>query len=81
MSKSVFDYICDGQISISEYLAERDSIIYDLDIRGLCDDPYCPKCGYAFWTYGPNNEIDCERCPKCKIRVKWDGWHRANDDE
>lgn len=24
--------------------------VYPLDIKGICDDPYCPQCGYPFET-------------------------------
>lgn len=70
----------EGQISIFEYLEESQKI-YPLDIRGLCDDPYCPKCDYAFITYGSQKEIDCDCCPKCGIKVDWTHWHRMNDEE
>lgn len=53
--------------------------VYPLDIRGLMDDPYCPKCGRGFWDYGPKSEVDCERCPDCGIRIDWTLWHRLND--
>lgn len=77
--KEVFNYSCEGQMSIYDYLEQEK--LHDLDIRGLCDDPYCPSCGYGFRTYGSDNEIDIERCPKCNIRVSWDRWHRMNDEE
>ena len=57
--------------------------IYELDIRGICDDPYCPQCGYEFETTRTckNYEVDCERCPECHVKVDWRRWHKANDDE
>lgn len=57
--------------------------VYPLDIKGICDDPYCPQCGYAFETTKTckNYEVDCERCPECHIKVDWTPWHRRNDDE
>lgn len=55
--------------------------VYPLDIRGLCDDAFCPKCGYMFTDYGTESEVDCEKCPECGIRVSWDLWHRINDKE
>lgn len=79
---SVWDnYECDGQINLFDYLEERDSKVYDLNIKGICDDPYCPNCGYLFSTYGSDKEIDCERCPECKIRVDWARWHKMNDGD
>lgn len=71
-----------GQISIQDYLKTQVETekVFELDIRGLCDDPYCPKCGYEFWTEGKRSEVDCERCPNCHIRVNWTRWHRVNDE-
>jgi hypothetical protein len=41
-------------MSIEDWLEDREKV-RDLDIKGLCDDPYCPECGYLFthimkWT-------------------------------
>ena len=55
--------------------------VYPLDIRGLCDDPYCPQCGSGFWTEGSRSQVDCERCPECHVKVDWTPWHRCNDEE
>ena len=57
--------------------------IYPLDIKGICDDPYCPQCGYAFETIKSckNYEVDYERCPECHVKVDWTLWHRINDKE
>lgn len=57
--------------------------VYPLDIRGICDDPYCPQCGYPFETIKTckNYEVDCERCPECHVKVDWTPWHRLNDEE
>ena len=55
--------------------------VYPLDIRGLCDDPYCPQCGRGFWTESSKSEVDCERCPDCHVRIDWTQWHRINDKE
>lgn len=60
---------------------KHEPIIYDIDVRGLCDDPYCPQCGRGFWTESTRSEVDCERCPDCHILLDWTLWHRINDDE
>lgn len=52
-----------------------------IDVRGLMDDPYCPKCGRGFWTETKKSEVDCERCPDCGTRLDWTPWHRLNDEE
>ena len=67
---------CPGQLSIFDFLVP-DEKIYDLAIRGLCDDAYCPQCDYSFDEF---KECDCERCPECGVRVSWARWHRVNDD-
>lgn len=72
------NYECEGQLTINDYLREHNAKIYQVEIKGLCDDAYCPKCGYEFWE---TKELDCERCPKCGIRVDWKPWHNANDNE
>lgn len=58
----------------------HEPIVYDIDIRGLCDDPYCPQCGRGFWTEKNHSEVDCERCPDCQIRLDWTRWHKINDE-
>ena len=48
-----------------------------VDIKGICDDAYCPKCGFSL------DELkikDCERCPECGQRIDWTPWHRCNDE-
>lgn len=51
--------------------------VFDVDIRGIMDDAYCPACGYIFDEY---KELDCKACPVCGLLVKWDRWHRHNDE-
>lgn len=52
-----------------------------LDIRGLCDDGYCPNCDHAFDQYLHPDEIDCEVCPECGTPLDWTSWHKMNDPE
>lgn len=52
--------------------------VYPVDIMGLCDDAYCPKCGRELDDLRIK---DCERCPDCHVRIDWTPWHRANDPE
>ena len=73
-----------GQISISDYISDRDSVIYSVDIIGLMDDPICPNCDHEFNImdiprFHIKNEIDIERCPCCKVRLDWTRWHQIND--
>lgn len=65
------------QINIFEYMKNRDKP-REINCKGLCDDPYCPKCDYEFDYF---TEVDAERCPKCGCRVNWDFWHRLNDED
>lgn len=69
---------CNGSPEPKPFMNEP---VYELDVRGFMDDPYCPKCDYAFITYGTNDERDCERCPHCHVKVDWQRWHRINDEE
>ena len=62
------------QITIFEYMAQIKP--RPVDIRGLCDDAYCPGCGYPLDEY---KELDCEECPECHIKIDWAPWHRMND--
>lgn len=89
MNKALQNYECEGQLSIFDielkapepFMNPPEEPIFDLDIKGICDDPYCPQCGYAFETIRTckNYEVDCERCPECHIKVDWTHWHRMND--
>lgn len=62
-----------GQITMTEYLTPK-----DVEIMGLCDDAYCPECHYCFDEI---TEKDREFCPVCYTKVRWDRWHRVNDEE
>lgn len=49
-----------------------------VDIRGICDDAFCPVCHYPLDDLDPT-ELDCEACPDCGTRLDWGPWHRVND--
>lgn len=68
---------CTGQMSIFDFIPENETR-YMLDVRGLCDDAYCPKCNYEFDEL---KELDCNRCPSCGVLVDWSFWHRCNDND
>lgn len=74
---------CGARCNGSEEPKPLEEKVYPLDIKGICDDPYCPQCGYAFETIKTckNYEVDCERCPECHVKVDWTLWHRINDKE
>ena len=65
-----------GQMDIYQYLESIKPV--PVKIYGFMDDAHCPKCGYTFWE---TRELDCEKCPHCGLRVDWEPWHRANDEE
>lgn len=50
---------------------------YPVAIRGICDDAYCPKCGYEF----RDDETDCNMCPMCNTYLEWSTYHILNDEE
>lgn len=64
-------------MNIFDFIPKNEPI-FPLKIKGICDDGYCPKCGYQFDDL---TEKDCERCPECHIKVDWSPWHRVNDEE
>lgn len=66
----------EGQMSISDYMARLQP--HEVDIRGLCDDAYCPECGVCLDDF---EYKDCEKCPYCGLRIDWTPWHRLNDKE
>lgn len=75
----------DGQMSLNDWIADRDKV-REVGIIGLCDDPICSNCGYEFRMiedkrYHLKNEIDIDRCPKCKCKLDWSRWHRINEEE
>lgn len=72
---------CNGSQEPEPFMNPPEEPIYPLDIKGICDDAYCPQCGYFFTTWGQDNEIDFERCPECHVKVDWTLWHRINDKE
>ena len=63
-----------GQITIDEYLKEIEP--KKVDIKGICDDAYCPECNCSLDEY---KYLD-QDCPYCHTRLDWAPWHRKNDD-
>lgn len=66
----------DGQLNLFDWAAAIQP--KDVDIRGICDDAYCPNCDDAIDEF---KYLDCEVCPYCGARIKWDRWHKANDKD
>lgn len=66
------NYECDGQMDIFDFLKKP----IPVDIRGICDDAYCPTCGREFDE--TRGEIDID-CPECGTRLDWKHWHILND--
>lgn len=52
--------------------------VYGVDIKGICDDAYCPKCNDEL---DEHRFMDSEKCPYCGARISWEPWHRKNDAE
>ena len=70
------NYECEGQINLLDYLKElEEQPGVPVEIRGICDDAICPKCGWWFL----DNQTDFERCPECGQKVDWRRWHEIND--
>ena len=69
---------CDYDEPLGDYCVLGNKAIYYVDVRGLCDDAYCPKCDSSLDEF---KYLDCEVCPYCGARIKWDRWHIANDKD
>lgn len=55
------------------FVGEQISML-PIDVRGLCDDPYCPSCGKAL------NDDDADMpCKWCGCQIDWCRWHKMND--
>lgn len=67
---------CSGQITITDYLNFIKP--HPVDIRGICDDAYCPECHCSL---DETKYLDCERCPWCGFGIDWTRWHYFNDEE
>lgn len=50
--------------------------IQKVDIRGICDDPYCPKCGQCLLDV-----VGCKTCLSCGTKLDWNTWYLVNDME
>ena len=50
-----------GQMTIYDFLPDPNKV-YGVDIRGICDDAYCPKCGTELDEF---RYKDCDKCPYC----------------
>lgn len=48
-----------------------------VDIRGICDDAYCPECDFSL---DHMKYLDCEKCPDCGTLINWAPWHRYNKE-
>ena len=70
--------IITGQITLDEYLRELADKATPVDIKGLCDDAYCPRCNVCLDEI---RFLDCELCPYCGLRIDWGPWHHFNDEE
>lgn len=49
-----------------------------VNIKGLCDDAYCPECGTELDDL---KYKDCINCPWCGALIDWAPWHLANDGD
>lgn len=71
-------YECDGQYNLLDYLKElEEEPAMPVDIRGLMDNPYCPKCKH------PIGELDefKERCVDCGQKLDWTRYRKILDIE
>lgn len=63
----------DGQITIEEWFEDLKKHALPVEIKGLADDPYCPKCGK--WLDDFENPCSC-----CNTLLDWARWEQVNAD-
>lgn len=66
-----------GQMNIYDFLPDPNKV-YDVEIKGICDDAYCPNCDTELDEF---RFKDCDKCPYCGTRISWKRWHYMNDEE
>ena len=67
----MIEYDDSGQINA--FVGKQSELpkMYDVDIKGLMDDPYCPVCGKAL----NENHID-KNCPLCNAVLNWERYKK-----
>lgn len=50
---------------------------HTVQVKGMCDDPYCPKCNY--WLDDPRSRYG--ECPKCGAQIDFMRWFDMNGKE
>lgn len=63
--------ILPGQMNFIDFLEEYNEE-KEVDIRGICDDGYCPTCGV--WV-----EDLADRCMYCNQKLSWERWKKLNE--
>ncbi len=83
----------EGQLNIFDFLKSEDpeeeeladpgaesahsEKVYPVEIKGLCDDAYCPGCNACLDEL---KYLDSKNCPHCGLRIDWGPWHYFNDE-
>lgn len=62
-------------MTIFDFLKPQE--VYQVDVKGMCDDPYCPKCNY--WLEDPDERYG--ECPNCGAKIDFKHWFEVNRDE
>lgn len=63
------------QMTIYDFLPDP-NVTLEVDVRGIMDDAYCPRCGDMI----PDKCIDATKCPECGQKITWGLWHRLNPE-
>jgi len=66
------NYECDGQMNLADYMDNKFPVI----IKGMMDDPYCPRCNCQVY-----DDIDEGKCHYCKLKLDFTPWYNANVKE
>lgn len=59
------NYECEGQISLSDYQENK----FPVTVRGLMDDPFCPRCDCNVF-----DDIETGICHYCRLRLDFTPW-------
>lgn len=69
-----YGFGCGGTVEPCRFGGPYKWTAVEVDIRGICDDGYCPKCGILLNDLIPD-------CPDCHTKLDWSRWKKLNEVE
>lgn len=67
-----YGFGCGGTVEPCRFGGPYKWSAVEVDIRGICDDGYCPKCGISLDDLIPE-------CPDCHTKLDWTRWKKLNE--